>query len=327
MNRPAGSPRVLVTGAGGFVGRHCLSALVERGVPVHAVGRSGLFEKLPGIVGHRADLLASPLAMEGILRHVRPTHLLHLAWVTDHGSFWHLPANADWLAASLRLVQQFLHHGGRRVVTVGSAAEYVASGAPCHEQSTICAPATLYGACKHALNLGTSRLVGENATHAHARLFQVFGPGEDSRRLVPAVLHHLRGGTPLPCTAGEQLRDFVFVEHVAQALVALVLGKVVGAVNIASGKPTTVRNFATRLATVAGADAKLLQFGALPTPAHEQPVLTARVERLRNELLISETAAVEYGIRKTVEAEYYPQPNIVCPTTPVAPCAATTKLS
>jgi nucleoside-diphosphate-sugar epimerase len=310
-----------VTGATGFVGQFCVATLLERGISVHAISRNAPPEKTTGVVWHRADLLANPAAAETILRQAQPTHLLHLAWETAHGDYWHAATNADWLAASLRLVRQFFEHGGNRVVTVGSGAEYASGGAPCHEHATPCAPLTLYGSCKHALNLGTARLVPSAAAHAHARLFQVYGPGEDPRRLVPTVLRHLRDSTPLPCTAGNQLRDFVYVEHAAQALVALLLGQVAGPVNIASGRPMTVRDFALSLAICARADAKLLQFGDVTTPAHEQPVLTARVERLRGEVRYTTADEVEYGLYGVVEAFNQFREGTPCPTLTAAPYA------
>jgi nucleoside-diphosphate-sugar epimerase len=318
---------VLITGASGTIGRHCVTALVERGAQVHAVGRQLRANPRRGIVWHRADFLIGATTVEAILREVRPTHLLHLAWVTEHGAYWHAPANANWLVASLRLVQQFLHFGGKRVVTVGSAAEYATSTDPCRETTTPCAPGTLYGACKNALQLGAASLTSQRASHAHARLFQVFGPHEDSRRLVPTLLRHLRDGQPLPCTSGQQVRDFIYVEHAAQALVTLLFSEVAGPVNIGSGRPRTVREFATQLAAAAGADARLLQFGTLPQPPHEQPVLTADVNRLRSEVKFTDADAVELGIRNTVEVFNNLAEMTPCPTFPTAPFAAVPTLT
>ena len=71
--------RVLITGASGCLGRHCLAPLVERAGEVHALTRRGV--GVPGATAHAFDLLA-PDGLDELVKRIRPTHLLHLAWET-----------------------------------------------------------------------------------------------------------------------------------------------------------------------------------------------------------------------------------------------------
>ena len=76
-------------------------------------------------------------AHEGValLREVRPTLLIHAAWFVEHGRFWTAPENQDWLEASDRLARAFVEGGGRRILGVGSCAEYAEAMAQLWEQA------------------------------------------------------------------------------------------------------------------------------------------------------------------------------------------------
>ena len=138
--------RVLVTGATGYVGRRVTGPLEALGFEVHAAGRA-----------QGVDLLATGGA-DALLAQVQPTHLLHLAWYTEHGLFWTSRENLRWVDASLRLLQAFASGGGRRAVVAGTCAEYDwVPGGTFSEWRTPLRPATLYGAAKLGLHEVWSR--------------------------------------------------------------------------------------------------------------------------------------------------------------------------
>src|SRR5262249_15187187 len=103
---------VLVTGASGFIGRHCCNRLAAEPGRHHAVSRRGIGPASGTIRGPAAARLA-PGAARRLVAEPRPTHLLHAAWVATPGVFWHGPENLDWLAAGLELVRAFGEAGGR----------------------------------------------------------------------------------------------------------------------------------------------------------------------------------------------------------------------
>ncbi|MFB3104853.1 MAG: NAD-dependent epimerase/dehydratase family protein, partial [Pseudomonadales bacterium] len=146
--------RVLVTGASGFVGRHALRALAELGYEVHAVSRAPEEQHRTCGRWHCGNLLVAE-DRERILRETRPTHLLHLAWETDHGKFWASPKNLDWLVATVELLHCFAVLGGARFVGAGTCFEYdseaAAAGARlCLESETALGTKTLYDCTKSA---------------------------------------------------------------------------------------------------------------------------------------------------------------------------------
>jgi nucleoside-diphosphate-sugar epimerase len=269
------TPRLLVTGGTGFVGRPCVNRSAARGAEVHILARAGQGERF-----HAADLFHAQRVGD-VIADIRPTHLLHLAWVTTPGEYWNSPENERWVGASLALLSTFAENGGRRAVLAGSCAEYDWSGPGlCHEFETPLQPATLYGRCKSELfeRAGRTRV-----SLAWARLFHLYGPGEHPTRLVASVARSLLAGDPAECTRGNQSRDFLHVADAADALVSLLFTDVTGPVNVASGSAVPVRDVTRLIGEVVGRP-DLLRLGARPTPSGEPRVLFADVSRLSGEV-------------------------------------------
>src|SRR5262249_2454693 len=116
-------PAVLATGCSGFLGRHCLEAMVRNGFRVHAVSRHSRGDSPDGIIWQNVDLHERGAA-EQLMTTLRPSYLLHLAWVTAPDRYRDAAENLDWLEASHALIKAFAEHGGQRFVGVGSCAEY-----------------------------------------------------------------------------------------------------------------------------------------------------------------------------------------------------------
>jgi nucleoside-diphosphate-sugar epimerase len=279
------SGRVLVTGGGGFVGRPLLSELVRRGFDVHAVDCVARPHQA-GVTWHRCDLLDTS-GHRPLMDRIAPSHLMHLAWYVEHGRFWTAPENEIWRSASLDLVRAFAQSGGQRAVLVGSCAEYDwqrSDDVPWRE-SDPCRPVLPYGIAKHALHLdAAAKAARSGISFAWARLFLMFGEGENPRRLVPSVINALASGAPLEMSSGRQVRDFSDTRDIAAGLSALLAaGHVEGAVNVASGEGRSLRELCAIIADLAGRSGENLRFGALPD-RDEPPFMVADVTRLREEV-------------------------------------------
>jgi len=291
--------RVLVTGAGGFIGRCTLAPLLARGFEVHAVVSSGsapepaaepaVAAQLLGAHVHAADLL-DPAASAALIEDIAPSHLLHFAWIAKPGVYWTSPDNARWLAASEALLQAFIAAGGRRVTMAGTCAEYDWSqvGLCVEATSPLRAPAAAhtssYVACKLALH---TRLAAVAQSHglsaAWGRIFFQFGPHEARERLVASVITNLLQGREALCTPGRQVRSFLHVADVGAAFASLLDSPLEGAVNIGSGEPISVAALCTRIAARLDAES-LLRLGARVAPAGEPELLLPDVARLEQEL-------------------------------------------
>jgi nucleoside-diphosphate-sugar epimerase len=294
--------RVLVTGAGGFVGLPLLGRLDSEGREVHALHTRAPPASAPvGVLWHRLDLFDAQ-AVDALMGELAPDQLVHLAWCTEHGRFWSARENVEWVQHSLQLVRAFVRCGGRRLVILGTCAEYdwsAASGALVEAGSPL-VPATLYGVTKDALRrVASAYAQQEQVELAWGRLFSPYGPREAAGRLVPSLVRSLLAWRPIATGGGERVRDFMYVEDVAGALAALLDSSVTGPVNIASGVGVTVEELAEEVGRLTGR-AGLLRVGALRDRQSEPAVLLADVTRLREEVGYRPDWTLAEGLAATV---------------------------
>ena len=295
-----GMKRVLVTGATGCIGHHALPELLKRGWEVHAVSSRPIAPQQDDVVWHQADLLDARQVRQ-VTEQVQASHLLHLAWFIAPGQWAHATENFAWVQASLELLRAFRNCGGARVATSGSCLEYDWRYGYCSEDRTPCLPHTTYGTCKHALQLLTSAFAASDRfTSAWGRVFFVYGPLEHPQRLVAHVVQALLAGEPARCSHGRQIRDYLFAQDVANALVTLLESDVSGPVNIASGEPVSLKEIVTRIGALIGRP-ELIQLGAIPPAPTDAPIVVADVTRLSQRLSWQPRFTLDDGLMRTIE--------------------------
>lgn len=290
--------RVLVTGARGFIGRHTLPLLRNQGYEVFAVSSA----KVPNDLNAtfvRADLRDRDSAA-ALIKVIRPTHLLHLAWITTHGAYWESAENLSWVAGSLALYQSFAEHGGTRAVTAGTCAEYDWGFGKCIEGVTPLNPASLYGHAKLALfHLQQAFFERRSIPSAWGRIFLCYGPYESRKRFVPSIITALLRGCVARCSAGDRLRDFLYVEDVAAALVHILDSDFVGDVNVTSGHSVRMADVAHVIANKLDG-AMLLDVDNLPARDVDPPILYGDASKLFGEVGWQPRVSLDKGIDKTV---------------------------
>ena len=292
--------RVLVTGASGFIGQHMPALLQARGFETHVTAR-GTLPETAGITAHGVDLLRQDEAQR-LIKDVRPDIIIHTAWYVAHGRFWTAPENTDWLEASTALAAYAAEAGTRRFVGIGTCAEYATDTGddafPWPETRPI-APTTPYGEAKATLARRLAEIAEGRArfSFAWARLFHLFGPGENPARLVPSIMLALREGREAQCASGRPVRDFISTQNAAAAIAALATSEVTGPVNIASGAPISIAAMARLIAHISGRP-YLLRLGALPDRPNEAPYMVAHTGRLRREVGFTAPVSLAAQLRK-----------------------------
>ena len=208
------------------------------------------------------------------------------------------PENDVHVAVAETLGRALVDAGCRRLVALGTCFEYAPSEMPLSEASPL-DPRTPYARAKLAARERLADVCAGTATSlAWARLFYLYGPFEDTRRLVPAVTLALLEGRAAPTTAGAQLRDFLHVDDVARALVAIAESDLAGPVNVASGRPVTVRELVGTIGRLVGRE-DLIELGAIPYAAGDPMVVAGDVRRLESSGWAPELS-LEEGLRRTV---------------------------
>lgn len=212
--------KVLITGASGFIGRHVLRCLLDRGHQALALTRSPatLPEGCQGLRGGLGEL--DPLVSEASA--FQPEACLHLAWegIPDYS----YRQNMKNLQYGLALVEFCQKVGVSTVVATGSCAEYAVkphSGeSAAHRESDPLSADTGFAASKNALRFMMEASCKETGIgFAWLRLFYVFGPGQRRQSLIPYMIDAFASGN-IPKLAGvNNANDFIHVRDVARAIV------------------------------------------------------------------------------------------------------------
>ncbi len=302
MNGHNQPPRVFVTGASGFIGSYVVRAALESGHEVVAAVRSlARSTRLQGLEG-RLHLVEAELSdvesLRRLVSEMSPEIALHLGW--SLGPDYDSPENLACVGGSLALLRTLVESGCPRIVFVGTHHELAPSGSDLDEHGPV-APRNLYAVCKDAVHrVARSYLDGKDASFVWARLFNVYGPGQDDWALVPYIVRHLLEGRKCPMTPGEQARVFLHVRDAADALLAVGRSSVRGVVHIGSDDVTTVRDLALRIGVQLGRS-DLLSFGDLPQRAGEAPRVVPSNRRLFSEVGFRPRLSLDEGLADTID--------------------------
>lgn len=298
--------RVLVTGASGFIGAHLVRRLLHLDCDVLALVRTRsdlwrLGDLLDRLSLVPADLAAlEPGALVPQLEGVGVVFHLGAAGVAPGAGTDATAVVQANVVGTLRLLQAANAVGAGRFVNCGSCFEYGA-GADLAE-STPPQPATEYGASKAAAGLlAHTYACSHGLPVVTLRPFTVYGPMEALRRLVPHVIRGALNGDRIELTAGDQARDFVYVEDVVDALVraAVVSEAAGGTFNVATGAPVTVRDVVTAILDITDSDATP-HFGGLGYRPTDSLVLSGSTQRAREVLGWTAKTPLQDGLRRTV---------------------------
>jgi nucleoside-diphosphate-sugar epimerase len=290
---------VLLTGASGFLGRHCLERLLTEPGRIHAVNRRGLGPGGNRVRWHAVEL-CDPAAAARLVAEIRPSHLLHVAWITTPGRFWTAPENLDWLEAGLALVRAFGEAGGRSFLGLGSCAEYDWQAQRFTEDDTPIRPATLYGKAKAAMWAAAEAFSARyDFCATWGRIFLPYGPGDSPERLIPMVIERLRQRGPVLLTAGTQERDFIYAPDAADLLVRLLEAQLPGAFNIATGRGVSVRRAVEYVADRIGGRRRL-EFGAKPSLVEEPARLVGDMAKVEARLGWTARTTLKAGLDRVL---------------------------
>lgn len=256
---------VLVTGAGGFIGRHLCRELVARGADLIPVVRPGgsrsEFE-------HQVELdITRQDALLEFCRRRRPRVVFHLAASLDRtrGLAALEPLVASNVLGTINVLRAAAAAAVEVVVHTGTCDEYGRNPPPFSETMQP-DPVTPYAASKATATMWCRtfhRSVG--LACISARLFMVYGPQQPSGFFTAQLLEAMRSGLPLAMTAGEQTRDFTWVEDAVEALLRLGRSPHLGGevYNVCTGRETPLREVVALLEEVSGQPVPV-QLGVLP---------------------------------------------------------------
>jgi len=250
--------RCLVTGAGGFIGVALCRSLTDAGAEVWGSGRRS--SGPPGVRWLSCDVTDVARVQE-VMREARPHTVFHLASIVTGARTLDvvLPTLHGNLMGFVNVALAAAESASQRIVCMGSLQE--------PDQHLPAIPSSPYAAAKYAASC-YARMLSEvfRLPISIARPLMVYGPGQsDLTKLVPHVLSQLLSRRKAPLSTGAHPFDWVYIDDVCDALLAIAkCEQAIGrTIDVGTGVLTPVIDVARGLAERVSA-MDLLEIGAIP---------------------------------------------------------------
>jgi len=222
---------ILVIGCTSSVGLHLIKKLSDD--QIHSIGIRRNASCLAQGAYHKCfalDILSQDL--DDLIAQFKFKLLIHLAWITEPNTYRDSKENDLWYEKSVGILTKFLKTGGKRIVGIGSCAEYgFTSDMPIREDAPLL-PYNRYSEAKVKLH---EWLQTETKNYAWCRTFFQYGSSRPSSKLIPYVIHKLLIGEKVAIKRPTDMLDFIHEIDVANKIFKIAFSELLGPVNLGSG--------------------------------------------------------------------------------------------
>ena len=276
--------RVVVTGAGGFIGSHLTEALARRGAKVRALvhynsrGHWGFLEDLDPAIKSRVEIRAGDIADPNCVAELvqGSEAVFHLAALIAIPYSYAAPSSyvSTNITGTLNVLEACRRWNVGKLVQTSTSETYgTARFVPITEEHPLQAQSP-YAATKIASDqLALSFQKSFGLPVAVCRPFNTYGPRQSARAVIPTIACQLLQENPvLRIGSLSPVRDFNFVADTVDGFLAIAAAKAaIGEViNIGSGRGVTIGQTARLLMKITGRHAKIQEDRARLRPARSE---------------------------------------------------------
>lgn len=263
------SKRVLVTGAGGYIGRHVTKALCDAGAEVFVVGHN------TEDIDMRATCITAEIfsGSENIYQETGcPDVCVHLAW--KDGFVHNSDAHMGMLSQHYTFLRNMMAGGLKQLAVMGTMHE-VGYWEGAINENTPCNPSSMYGIAKDALRRSSFLLAQRYGVNLQwLRAYYIYG--DDARNhsiFAKLTAAEEAGQETFPFTSGKNQYDFIEVDELARQIAAVALqDEVNGIINCCSGQPMSLGDKVEQFIQEHGFKIKL-DYGAFPDRPYDSPAV------------------------------------------------------
>lgn len=266
-------PKILVTGATGFIGTNLIPILLEKGYAIVASSRN--IEKARNqpwfkLVEYISWTIENTPASINLYNHFnQPDLLIHLAWegLPNYGSSHHIESN---MMANYYFCKNLIQHGLKDLTIAGTCMEYGKINGELNEEMAS-NPANAYAIGKLNLLNCLNALKNQFGFDLKwLRLFYMYGEGQNKNSLYPQLMDAIRDRKEyFNMSKGDQIRDYLSIQEMATYIIKVALQtNITGIINICSGRPITVKLFVENIIKQHNSSLQL-NTGVFPYSEHE----------------------------------------------------------
>lgn len=295
--------KILITGGTGFIGYHLALECLKRDFVVESLStkKPSKQRKLKNVKYLICDV-SNKKKLNKILNS-NFDYVVNLAGYIDHSNIQKTKKSHYDGCKNLALF--FLNSKIKKFVQIGSSIEYGKIQSP-HKENK-------YNKQKTYSIYGTSKLLSTkfllnlydkfNFPVSILRLYLVYGPNQEINRVVPMTIVNAINNNSFDCSSGSQLRDFIYVKDLVNAILKSLLNKKTNGeiLNIASGKPIQIKKMILKICKLVGSGRPV--FGKIKFRKDEIKNLFPSIAKAKRLLNWKPLISINLGLKKTIK--YY----------------------
>jgi dTDP-glucose 4,6-dehydratase len=298
--------KILIIGGTGFLGYHLARYCIKKKIHVTSISKNSprRIRFLKKVYYIRCDISNKKLLEKKLNNNF--DYVVNFGGYVDHSNKKET-FKSHYLGGKI-LGDIFLKKKIKKFIQIGSSMEYGRINSP-QKESSECKPKSTYGLSKFLttqffLNLHKKN----NFPVTILRLYQVYGPYQDSNRLIPIVINSCKANKNFSCSDGKQFRDFLYIDDLIRAIYITLnkkesSGKII---NIGYGRPIKIKKIIKKIKNYFKKGNPI--FGRIKLRKEELLKIYPDLKNAKNILNWKPRVNFESGIKKTIN--FYQRNNI-----------------
>ena len=294
--------KILIVGGTGFIGYHLAKRSLKKGWQVTSISSSApkKIRYLSKVEYIRCDITNKKLLKKSIYKSF--DYVVNLGGYVDHSH--KKKTYKSHYEGCKNLAEIFLQKKILSFIQIGSSIEYGTSNSP-QKESIKCnlkSIKSVYGRAKLLSSVYMTNLFRKkNFPSPVLRLYQVYGPKQDINRFLPFIINKCLKNKKFHCSEGNQLRDFIYVDDVVEAVIKSLTSKNARGeiINIGSGKPRVVKKVIEKVIKISKGGYP--QYGMFKKRKFEISKLYPNIKKAKNKINWIPKMPFEKGLKKTIK--------------------------